>query len=488
MNYRVVLSILGKTLLIEAVLLLVPALVGVIYQENNLLAFLVPVLCLIAVGTPLTFLKSKDNSMYAKEGFVIVALSWIILSLVGALPFVISKEIPNFVDAFFETVSGFTTTGASILTSKQIDGMSKALMFWRLFTHWIGGMGILVFVLAIMPANNAGVMHVFRTESPGPSVGKLASKLRFTARILYVIYTAMTVIEVILLMCGGLPLYDSLLLSFSTAGTGGFGVLGNSAISYSSYTQIVLAIFMFLFAINFNFYFLILIGSVRKAFGIEEVKIFVAIVVVATVAITANLAVTMDEVYSTFGEALKHSFFQVASISSTTGLSSADFDKWPELSKSILLILTIIGACGGSTGGGIKVARMSILCKSSAADFKKLIHPRAVVNSKFDGETLDRGTERNVRTYFILWVLITIATTLLLSIDAIDGVTVFDNFSATLACIGNVGPGFGAVGPTCNYAFYSYPAKLLLSFVMLVGRLEIFPMLILFIPRTWRKG
>ena len=266
MNYRVVLSILGKTLLIEAALLLVPALVGVIYQENNLLAFLVPILCLLAVGLPLFFLKTKDSSMYAKEGFVIVSLSWIILSLIGALPFVISGEIPNYVDAIFETVSGFSTTGASILSSEQIENMSKSMMFWRLFTHWIGGMGILVFVLAIMPANNAGVMHVFRTESPGPSVGKLASKLRFTARILYAIYTGMTVVEMVMLWCGGLPFYDSLLLSFTTAGTGGFGIVGDSAISYSSYTQIVIAVFMFLFAINFNFYFLILIGSIRKAY------------------------------------------------------------------------------------------------------------------------------------------------------------------------------------------------------------------------------
>ena len=486
MNYRVVFSILGKTLLIEAVLLLCPMLVGVIYQENNFISFLIPILSLIAVGTPLLFIKSKDNSLYAKEGFVIVALSWIILSLFGALPYVISGEIPNYIDAFFETVSGFTTTGASILSGQALESMSKGMMFWRLFTHWIGGMGILVFVLAIMPANNAGVMHVFRTESPGPSVGKLASKLRFTARILYGIYMVMTVIEIIFLLCGGLPFYDSMLLSFSTAGTGGFGIKADSAMSYSSYVQIVLAVFMMLFAINFNFYFLILIGSVRKAFAMEEVRVYVIMIIVATLTVAVNLYTAMADVYSTFGDALKHSFFQVTTISSTTGLVSADFDLWPSFSKGILLFLTLIGACGGSTGGGIKVARMIILCKSSTSDFKRLIHPRAVVKSKFEGEVLDKGTERNVTTYFILWVAIVVLSTLLLTIDVYADL--FSDFSATLACIGNVGPGFGAVGPKFNYAGYSHFSKILLSFVMLIGRLEIFPILILFIPNTWKKG
>lgn len=473
-------------MLIEAVLLLFPMLIGVINQENTVVAFLLPILLLIVVGSPLTFLKSKDNSLYAKEGFVIVSLSWIILSLVGALPFVISGQIPNYINALFETVSGFTTTGATILSGAELENLSKGMMFWRLFTHWIGGMGILVFVLAIMPANNAGVMHVFRTESPGPSVGKLASKLRFTARILYGIYFVMTVVEVVFLLCGGASFYDSVLLSFTTAGTGGFGIESDSAMSYSSYTQVVLSVFMFLFAINFNFYYFILIGSVAKAFGMEEVRTFFVIIIVSTITIAINLFVAMSEIYATFGEALKHSFFQVASIGSTTGLTSADFDKWPELSRGILIVLTIIGACGGSTGGGIKVARLVILCKSSTADFKKLIHPRSVVTTKFEGEVIDKKTERNVRTYFILWVLIVIVSTLLLSID-IHG-DVFSDFSATLACIGNVGPGFGAVAPIYSYVAYSPLSKILLSLVMLIGRLEIFPMLLLFIPSTWKKG
>ena len=486
MNYKVVLSIIGKTLIIVAVLMLLPMVVGIIYQENNFLSFVIPILIALAGGIPLACLKSKDNSMYAKEGFVTVSLAWIVLSIIGALPFVISGEIPNFIDAFFETVSGFTTTGASILASEQIDNMSRAHMFWRLFTHWIGGMGILVFVLAIMPANNAGVMHVFRSESPGPSVGKLSSKLRFTARILYGIYMALTALATIFLLFGGLPFFDSLLLAFSAAGTGGFGVVGTSAMRYSSYIQVVLAVFMFLFAINFNTYFLILIGSFRKVLAIEEVRAFCILVVVATLAIAIDLTVQASNLFAHFGEALKHSFFQVTSISSTTGLTSYDFDKWPSFSKAILMILTIIGSCGGSTGGGIKMSRILILGKSSASEFKSLIHPRAVVSIHYEGVALDQKTERNVRTFFIIWVVAVALSTLLLSLDPFADL--FSDFSATLACIGNVGPGFGAVGPTCDYSGYSAFSKIWLSFIMLTGRLEIFPMLMLFVPRTWRKG
>lgn len=488
MNYKVVFSILGKALLIEAGLMLVPLLVGTIYQENNYLAFLIPIFSLLFIGIPLSKLKSKDNTLYAKEGFVIVALSWILLSLFGAIPFVINGVIPNYIDAVFETVSGFTTTGATILNGEQIENMNKGLLFWRQFTHWIGGMGILVFVLAILPANNAGVMHVFRSEAPGPSVDKLSTKLKFTARILYGIYIVLTLIQVIILACGGLSVLDSFLLSFSTAGTGGFGILGDSAISYSSFIQVVLAVFMFLFSLNFNIYYLLLIGSVSKAFALEEVRTFFIVVLVAVITVAINLFTAMSNIYTTFGDALKHSFFQVTSISSTTGLVSADFNTWPSLSKGILLVLTIIGACGGSTGGGIKMSRMIILCKSSTADFKKLIHPRAVIYSKLDGAPVSVETERNVRTFFIVWVMIVIVSTLLLSIDTHLQNDVFSGFSATLACIGNVGPGFNVVGPTFNYMGFSYFSKIVLSFVMLIGRLEIFPMLILFIPRTWRKG
>lgn len=481
-----VFGILGKVLVAEAVLLLFPMLVGIIYQEENFIAFLVPVIGLLAVGAPLTFIKSKDNSMYAKEGFVTVSLAWIIMSLVGAVPFLISGEITSFVDAVFETISGFTTTGASVLSAATVDGMSKGMMFWRLFTHWIGGMGILVFVLAVVPTNSAGVMHVFRTEAPGPSVGKLVSKLSVTAKILYGIYFAMTIIECVLLLFGGLPFYDALLLSFTTAGTGGFSISSTNAVNYSSYVQIVIAIFMFLFGINFNTYYLILIGQVRKAFASEEVRIYVIAVISATIAITLNIFFAAGNLVLNFGDALKHAFFQVASITSTTGLSTADYNYWPEFSQAILMLLTIVGACGGSTGGGIKFARVIILNKTTGSNFKRLIHPRAVVTTKFEGETLDKETERNVKTYFILWFAIAVICILLLTFDSYT--TLFEDLSATLACIGNVGPGFGVVGPMGSYAGYSAFSKLILSAVMLIGRLEIFPVLLLFAPHTWKRG
>ena len=486
MNYRMVFGILGKVLVAEAVLLLFPMLIGIIYAENNFLDFFIPAIGLLAVGAPLSFIRNKDGSMYAKEWFVTVALAWIIMSLVGALPFVLSGEIASFIDAVFETVSGFTTTGASILSGEQIDGMSRGMMFWRLFTHWIGGMGILVFVLAVVPTNSAGVMHVFRTEAPGPSVGKLVSKLSVTAKILYGIYFAMTIMECVLLLFGGLPFYDALLLSFTTAGTGGFSISSTNAVNYSSYVQIVIAIFMFLFGINFNTYYLILIGQVRKAFASEEVRIYLIAVIAATIAITLNIFFAAGNLVLNFGDALKQAFFQVASITSTTGLSTADFNDWPEFSQAILMLLTIVGACGGSTGGGIKFARVIILNKTTGSNFKRLIHPRAVVTTKFEGETLDKETERNVKTYFILWFAIAVICILLLTFDGYT--TLFEDLSATLACIGNVGPGFGVVGPMGSYAEYSAFSKLILSAVMLIGRLEIFPVLLLFAPHTWKRG
>ncbi len=481
-----VFGILGKVLVAEAVLLLFPMLVGIIYAENNFLAFFVPIIGLLAVGTPLVLIKSKDNSMYAKEGFVTVSLAWIIMSLVGAVPFVINGDVTSFIDAVFETVSGFTTTGASILSAAAIDGMSKGMMFWRLFTHWIGGMGILVFVLAVVPTNNAGVMHVFRTEAPGPSVGKLVSKLSVTAKILYGIYFVMTILETVLLLFDGLPFYDALLLSFTSAGTGGFSVSSTNAVNYSSYAQIVIAVFMFLFGVNFNTYYLILIGQIRKAFASEEVRAYFITVVVATVAISLNIFFAAGNLFANFGDALKHAFFQVSSIASTTGLSTADFNRWPDFSKSILMVLTVLGACGGSTGGGIKFARVVILGKSTSSNFKRLIHPRAVVATKFEGEPLDKDTERNVKTYFVLWFAIVVVCTILLAFDG--KTTLFEDLSATLACIGNVGPGFGAIGPMGSYAVYNAFSKLILSAVMLIGRLEIFPVLLLFAPHTWKRG
>jgi len=480
-----VFSILGKVLLIEAALLLVPMLVGFIYQENTFLSFLIPIVGLVAIGAPLSFLKRKDNAMYAKEGFVTVAIAWVVMSLTGALPFVISGEIPNYVDAVFETVSGFTTTGASILS--DIEALSYSMLFWRSLTHFIGGMGILVFVLAILPKYNAGVMHVFRAESPGPSADRLVSKLSFTARILYGIYIALTIVQTVLLLCGGMPFFDSVVHSFGTAGTGGFSIKNSSIAFYdSAYIEIVIAVFMFLFSLNFNVFYLLLIGNFKKAIKSEEVRAYFLIVVTATVVIALNILSSC----ANFAEALRYSFFQVSSISSTTGYVSYDFDKWPALSKAIIVILMIVGACGGSTGGGIKVSRLVILIKSVGANIKRMVHPRAVVNVKFEGEPLSEETERSVNTYFVLWVLIVALCTLFLCFDVNDFLT---NFTATLSCMGNIGPGLSnaglnLVGPTFNFGGYQWYSKILLSFTMLFGRLEIFPVIILFAPRTWKRG
>ena len=475
-----VFSILGRTLLIEAVLLLCPLLVGIVYGENSFADYLIPIAGLIAIGLPLSFLKVKDRSIYVKEGFVTVAFVWILLSLVGAIPFVLSGALPNYADALFETVSGFTTTGATVIG--DVEALSHSLLFWRSFTHWIGGMGVLVFVLAILPSYNSGIMHIFRAESPGPSAGKLVSRLTSTARILYGIYILMTVAETIFLLCGGMSFFDSLTHAFSTAGTGGFGVK-NASIGYynSVYIEMVVAVFMFLFGINFNLFYLILIGNFKKAMKSEEFIVYFFLVVGSTLAIAVNIL----SLVANFGEAVRYAFFQVTSFSSSTGFSSADFGAWPALSKAILIVLMVIGACGGSTGGGMKVSRVIILVKSAFADIRRLLHPRSVVSTKFEGETLSKDTERNVHTYFILWVSIVIVCTVLLCIDHNDFLT---NFTSTLSCIGNIGPVFSSVGAVGNLAFYSPYSKVMLSLVMLVGRLEIFPILIMFAPRTWKRG
>ena len=481
MNIKMVFSILGRTLLIEAGLLLCPLLVGIIYGENTWWHYLIPIGGLVVVGLPLTLLRIKDRSIHVREGFVTVAFVWILMSLVGALPFVLSGAIPSYVDALFETVSGFTTTGASILDGEAIEGLSYSLQFWRLFTHWIGGMGVLVFVLAILPGYNSGIMHVFRAESPGPSAGKLVSKLTTTARILYGIYFLMTVVEAVMLICGGMSVYEGILHAFSTAGTGGFGIKADSIAPYSVYHQIVIAVFMFLFGVNFNLYYLILIGNFKKAIKSEEFIVYTAIVVTSTLAIALNILTLCQN----FGDALRLSFFQVTSFSSSTGFATADVNGWPALSQAILVGLMIVGACGGSTGGGMKVSRIIILVKSGFSDIRRMLHPRSVVSTKVEGELLNKETERNVHTYFILWAAIVVVCTILLSIDCND---LLSNLTATLSCIGNMGPLISLTNPAKTFADYSPYCKILLSFVMLVGRLEIFPMIMMFAPRTWRRG
>ena len=485
MNYKMVVKTLGKVFILEAFMLAIPMVVGFIYQENSYMDYLLPIGLLLILGLPTFLLRAKDKSIYTKEGFVIVSLAWILMSVFGAIPFVLNGAIPSYIDALFETVSGFTTTGSTIISDIEI--LDKSILFWRALTHWLGGMGVLVFVLALTPGYNSGAMHVLRAESPGPTVGKLVSKLSFTARILYAIYVGLTVLLVVFLLIGGMSLYDSLVHAFSTAGTGGFSIKNQSIAAYNSaYLEIVIAVFMFIFGINFNVFYLILIGNVKKALKSEELRAYFFIVVTATIIIAINIL----SIGFNFGEALRYSFFQVTSISSTTGFVSANFDGWPALSKAILIVLTIIGASGGSTGGGMKVSRIAILCKSVISDIKRMLHPRAVVSVKFEGELLDKQTEKNVYSYFILWVLIVAVCTVLLCLDIDDFLV---NFTATITCISNVGPGLSnaglqMVGPTYNFALYSPFSKVLLSIVMLVGRLEVFPIILLFTPRTWKRG
>ena len=483
MNIKMVFSILGRTLLIEAALLLCPLLVGVIYGENTWADYLIPIGGLLVVGVPLAFfLRIRDRSIYVKEGFVTVALVWVLLSLVGAVPFVLSGAIPNYVDALFETVSGFSTTGASIMDGVHtvaVDDLSHSLQFWRLSTHWIGGMGVLVFVLAILPGYNAGIMHVFRAESPGPSVGKLVSKLTHTARILYGIYIIMTAVEALFLLAGGMSVYEAVVHAFSTAGTGGFGIKSESIAPYNTYIQMVIAVFMFLFGINFNLYYLILIGNFKKAIKSEEFVVYVTVIVASTLIIAVNIL----SLCANFGDAIRLSFFQVTSLGSSTGFATADINIWPTLSQAILVMLMIVGACGGSTGGGMKVSRAIILVKSGFSDIRRMLHPRSVVSTKVEGEVLSKETERNVHTYFILWIGIVAVCTVLLSIDCNDLLT---NFTASISCIGNMGPLLSNAGK--SFADYSPYCKLLLSFVMLVGRLEIFPMIFIFSPKTWKSA
>ncbi len=490
MNYRIVFRTLGKVMTIAAMVLLIPFFVGIGYGESEAyLSFLVPMAILFALGLPLSFIKVKDKAMFAKEGFVIVSLCWITLSLIGALPFVFSGTIPSYIDAFFETVSGLTTTGASILSPAQVDIMytgHKGIMFWRMFTHWIGGMGVLVFVLALFPTLGDGAIHLYKAEAPGPDSSKLVSKIVHTARILYTIYIVLTLVQIIMLLSSGvMPLYDCVTYSFSTAGTGGFTLTSQGVTQYNSvYCEMVMAVFMFLFGINFNIYYFILIGAVSKVFRNEELRTYLIIVIVATLVIAVNIL----SVCANFGEALRYAFFQTTSISSTTGLATADFDSWPALSKSVLMILMIFGACGGSTAGGIKISRLVILCKSGFYDIKKMVHPKAVYTVKLDGTPIGKETERNARSYLVVWFVIVLVSTLLVSIDDYCGGSLMTSFSGTLACIGNVGPGFAGVGPMLSYGGLNAFSKLVLSFVMLVGRLEIFPLIVLFSPRTWRRA
>ena len=470
---------IGQIIKLEAVLLVLPLAVSIIYRERCALSFLITALASLFVGFAVTLISKPGNRLiYAKEGFVIVALAWLALSAIGAVPFVLSGEVRSYADAFFETVSGFTTTGASVLT--DIEGMSHGLLFWRSFTHWVGGMGVLVFITAIIPSVCDRSIHILRAEMPGPVMGKLVPKLKQTAKILYLIYIVMTVLEMILLLCGGMSLFDSALHSFATAGTGGFGIKSDSIAGYSPYLQWVIAVFMFLFGINFNIYYLLLVRRFRSVLKSTETWCYIAICLISVSIITGNIY----SIYGNLPDSVRASAFQVASLVTTTGFSTADFNLWPGLSKGILLILMFIGGCAGSTAGGLKVSRVVMMIKMIRREFMKMIHPRSVSAVRIEGKKVDDTTLNGVNVYFALYMVIYFAVFLLLCLEPFDFET---NFTAVAACYNNIGPGFGAVGPMGSFSGYSAFSKIVLSATMLLGRLEIYPLLFALIPSTWTK-
>lgn len=479
MNIKMVCYMLGRIVSLEALLLVIPAICSLIYKESSVYAFLITIAVAAVLGIILSLIgKTKNRAIYAKEGFVIVALAWILLSAVGALPFFISRDIPSYVDAFFETVSGLTTTGASIMP--DVESATRGILFWRSFTHWIGGMGVLVLLMAIFPTDTGRSMHIMRAEMPGPIIGKLVPKIKTTARVLYLIYIVLTLLQAVLLLCGGMPLYESLVYSLGTAGTGGFSIDADGLSGYSAYSQWVITVFMVIFGVNFNLYYLILARKVRSALKSEELWVYLGIVVVAT----GIIAFDIYSIYGNSADSLRNSAFQVASIISTTGYATADFNTWSALSKGVLLLIMFTGACAGSTAGGLKLSRVVLLFKSIKANLKHMLHPRSVDSVHFEGKTQENSTILNVFSYFALYILCFATIFLIISFEPFDIET---NFSATAACFNNVGPGFAAVGPMSNYSQYSDFAKMVLSYAMLLGRLELFPMLLLFSPSVWRK-
>lgn len=478
MNYKMVLYTMGRVVLLEAAFLVLPMAVSLLYGERCAVSFGLTILVALAVGFLLTFLcRGSHGTSSIKDGFMIVALTWIMLSAIGALPFVFSREIPSYVDAFFETVSGFTTTGATILT--DVEALSRGMIFWRSFTHWIGGMGILVFVVMLMKTTDRSI-NILKAEMPGPTVDKLAPKSRDTARILYLLYISLTVLETALLLLGGMGLFDSVVHSLSTAGTGGFGAYNASAANFSPYIQWVLTVFMLLFGVNFNLYYLLLLGRVRDIFRNTEFKVYLGIIAAAVTIITVDIL----PLYQSFSASLRQASFQVAAIMSTTGFVTADFTVWSPLSKTLLLLLMFLGGCAGSTAGGLKLSRIIILCKMARRELRRTLRPRVVDVIKMDGHRLEEQTAHSVAVYFALYMLCIGALLVALSFSPFDMET---NLFSSVSCFNNVGPAFGMAGPVGNYSLYQPVLKLLLCVGMLLGRLEIYPMLLLFVPAAWRR-
>jgi len=467
--------------MVVAGLMFFPIVVSLIYREplRYVLSFLLTAILMVGIGFGFSRTKMNTHKLYAKEGFIIVALSWILVSAFGALPFVFSGDIPSFVDAFFETSSGFTTTGSSILT--DVEALSHSMLFWRSFTHLIGGMGVLVFALAVLPSSDSESVHIMKAEMPGPTFGKLVSRLSSTARILYVIYFVMTVAVFFLLWLAGLPLFDSLLLSFGVAGTGGFGIVNGSIAPYNNATiEFILGIGMLLFGMNFNLFFLLIHKEMKQVFKSEELKWYLRIVGISIILISANLAMNAIPLLTS----VRDSFFTVSSVITTSGFSTALFEQWPMFSQLILLLLMFVGGMAGSTAGGLKVSRVAILVKSGLAELKRVVRPNRVVTVQFENKMMDEQELNKIYSYVIIYAFIFITTTLMVSFEAPDFMSAFSTVATT---INNIGPGLGVVGPAGNFSLYSPFIKVVLSFIMIMGRLELFPVLILLSPNTWRK-
>ncbi|MCD7796972.1 MAG: TrkH family potassium uptake protein [Clostridiales bacterium] len=482
---------MGRIFIILALLLCLPLLVNAYYilngfYEANPLSFVIPILLLLAVGNALTVKKPKNTDIYSKEGFVICGLAWILMSVFGALPFVISGAIPNYIDAFFETISGFTTTGSSILS--EIESLPKSILFWRSFTHWIGGMGILTFMIAVVPRAKGNSMFIMRAEAPGPTLGKVVSKIGSSARILYIIYLAMTLLEILVLFVGtritgeNIRLFDCVVNALSNAGTGGFSVLNDSIKGYNSpFTEWVIIVFMFLYGVNFNLYYYLLIGKPSNVLRDEELRGYMISNLAGVLLITLNIY----SMYSSLSTAVRDAFFNVNAVMSTTGFCTADFDKWPTFSKVILLILMCFGASAGSTGGGFKIVRIEFLVKQMIADFKQLVRPNAIVRVRMNGKTVEPRIVKEIKSYLNVYVILLVVSTLLISVDNFDTTT---TFTSVVSCLNNIGPALSVTGPTGNYADFSVFSKFVLIFDMLAGRLELFPVLLLINPSTWRKA
>ena len=482
MNYKIICKIISQILAIEAALMLPAVIIGVCDgTSGSVFAFLLTMAITFVFSGILALISRKaKKGFYAREGLVCVGLGWVFLSIFGCLPFVISGEIPHFVDALFEIVSGFTTTGSSIL--ENVEALSRCMLYWRSFSHWLGGMGVLVFVLAVIPkSKDSGgfSLHLLRAESPGPDVGKLMPKLGKTALTLYGIYIALTVINFAALLIAKMPWFDALCTAFGTAGTGGFGIKADSIASYSPAIQIITTVFMLLFGVNFNCYYWLLLRNFRSVLKNEELRLYLGSFAVATALITVNTL----HFFSSVGEGIRHAAFQVASIMTTTGFATTDFNLWPAFSKALILALMIMGACAGSTGGGFKCVRVLLLFKSLKRSIKKLLHPQSVETVRIDGEPVRESVVEGTNTYLIAYVFIAVASFLLISID---GFSVETNLSATISCLNNIGPGFDVVGPIGSFAGYGIVSKLVLTLDMLAGRLEIFPILVLFSKRTWK--